>query len=142
MSTSATDYLPRRLGPLPTLADTAAIHELVRRVIDNEPIAAEQLRLLAPGVTMGGARPKALYLTSSLFKRGLLELVERMDVEWRYVPYDGAFAPDILAALRQRGYLVEPHPWPLGDVQLIVRTLTGWDAASDPRGRGEVRLLP
>jgi serine/threonine-protein kinase HipA len=60
VSTSATEYLPRRLGPLPTLADTAAIHELVRRVIDNEPIAAEQLRLLAPGVTMGGARPKAL----------------------------------------------------------------------------------
>jgi serine/threonine-protein kinase HipA len=60
VSTSASEYLPRRLGPLPTLADTAAIHELVRRVIDNEPIAAQQLRLLAPGVTMGGARPKAL----------------------------------------------------------------------------------
>jgi serine/threonine-protein kinase HipA len=60
VSTSASQYLPRRLGPLPTLADTAAIHELVRRVIDNEPIASEQLRLLAPGVTMGGARPKAL----------------------------------------------------------------------------------
>jgi serine/threonine-protein kinase HipA len=60
VSTSATAYQPRRLGPLPTLADTAAIHDLVRRVIDNEPIAADQLRLLAPGVTMGGARPKAL----------------------------------------------------------------------------------
>jgi serine/threonine-protein kinase HipA len=60
VSTSASEYLPRRLGPLPTLADTAAIHELVRRVIDNEPIEAAQLRLLAPGVTMGGARPKAL----------------------------------------------------------------------------------
>jgi serine/threonine-protein kinase HipA len=60
VSTSATDYLPRRLGPLPTLADTAAIHHLVRRVIANEPIAADQLSLLAPGVTMGGARPKAL----------------------------------------------------------------------------------
>ncbi len=60
VSTSATEYLPRRLGPLPSLADTAAIHELVRRVIDNEPIDAQQLRLVAPGVTMGGARPKAL----------------------------------------------------------------------------------
>ncbi len=60
VSTSASEYRPRRLGPLPTLADTAAIHELVRRVLDNEPIAADQLRLLAPGVTMGGARPKAL----------------------------------------------------------------------------------
>jgi len=56
--------------------------------------------------------------------------------------YDGAVAPATLEALRQRGYTVEPHAWPLGDVQLIVRTPAGWDAASDPRGRGEVRLLP
>jgi gamma-glutamyltranspeptidase len=27
-------------------------------------------------------------------------------------------------------------------VQMIVRTPDGWDAASDPRGRGEVRRLP
>ena len=50
--------------------------------------------------------------------------------------------PPRSAALRQRGYRVEPHEWPLGDVQLIVRTPAGWDAASDPRGRGEVRRLP
>ena len=56
--------------------------------------------------------------------------------------YDGAFPPVTLAALRQRGYNVEPHEWPLGDVQLIVRTQAGWDAASDPRGRGEVRSIP
>jgi gamma-glutamyltranspeptidase / glutathione hydrolase len=58
------------------------------------------------------------------------------------VTYDGDFAPANLEALRQQGYTVEPHEWPLGDVQLIVRTQAGWDAASDPRGRGEVRLLP
>jgi gamma-glutamyltranspeptidase/glutathione hydrolase len=56
--------------------------------------------------------------------------------------FDGAFPPVTLEALRQRGYRVEPHEWPLGDVQLIVRTRAGWDAASDPRGRGEVRRLP
>jgi gamma-glutamyltranspeptidase / glutathione hydrolase len=56
--------------------------------------------------------------------------------------FDGAFPPDSLETLRQRGYRVEPHEWPLGDVQLIVRTPAGWDAASDPRGRGEVRRLP
>ena len=32
----------------------------MRRVLANEPIPAAQKRLLAPGVTMGGARPKAL----------------------------------------------------------------------------------
>jgi len=56
--------------------------------------------------------------------------------------YDGVFPPAALQALRQRGYVVEPHEWPLGDVQLIVRTPAGWDAASDPRGRGTVRRLP
>ena len=58
------------------------------------------------------------------------------------VTYDGEFPPATVGALRQRGYAVEPHEWPLGDVQLIVRTQAGWDAASDPRGRGEVRQLP
>ncbi|KNZ31315.1 MAG: phosphatidylinositol kinase [Methylibium sp. NZG] len=60
VSASAEHYQPRRTGPLPQLADTAAIHELVRKVLANEPIAADQRRLIAPGVTLGGARPKAL----------------------------------------------------------------------------------
>jgi serine/threonine-protein kinase HipA len=42
------------------LADTEAIYELVRKVIDNEPVAAELKRLIAPGGTLGGAKPKAL----------------------------------------------------------------------------------
>jgi serine/threonine-protein kinase HipA len=36
------------------------IHELIRKVQENEPVPAEQKRLIAPGVTMGGARPKGL----------------------------------------------------------------------------------
>ena len=60
VSTSADEYLPRRLGPLPALGDADQIHELIRKVQDNEPVPAEQQRLISPGVTMGGARPKAL----------------------------------------------------------------------------------
>jgi serine/threonine-protein kinase HipA len=60
VSTSAARYEPRRLGPLPTLADADAIAELVRKVLANEPIAAELQRLITPGVTLGGAHPKAL----------------------------------------------------------------------------------
>lgn len=44
-------------------------------------------------------------------------------------------------ALRQRGYRVEPHAWEFGDVQLLLHDGRGWTGASDPRGRGEVRLL-
>jgi len=60
ISTSATEYRPRRLGPLPTLEDTDEIHELVRKVRGNEPVPEEQKRLIMPGVTLGGVRPKAL----------------------------------------------------------------------------------
>ena len=60
VSTSGEHYLPRRLGPLPALEEADAIHELIRKVQENEPIPLEQKRLISPGVTMGGARPKAL----------------------------------------------------------------------------------
>lgn len=62
VSTSADEYLPRRLGPLPTLEEAGQVHELVRKVLENEPVAAAEKRLIAPGVTLGGARPKALLL--------------------------------------------------------------------------------
>jgi len=60
ISTSSDQYLPRRLGPLPTLQEAEQVHELIRRVQENEPIAPELRRLVSPGATMGGARPKAL----------------------------------------------------------------------------------
>jgi serine/threonine-protein kinase HipA len=60
VSTSAQAYAPRRLGPLPTIEDANLIHELIRKVLANEPVPAAQKRLISPGVTMGGARPKAL----------------------------------------------------------------------------------
>ena len=60
ISTSPERYLPRRLGPLPTLQEADQIHELIRKVQDNEPIPPELRRLVSPGATMGGARPKAL----------------------------------------------------------------------------------
>ena len=60
VSTSATEYRPRRFGPLPVLGDAVRIQELIRRLQDGETVPDRERRLLAPGVTMGGARPKAL----------------------------------------------------------------------------------
>ncbi|HEV7137148.1 MAG TPA: HipA domain-containing protein [Steroidobacteraceae bacterium] len=60
VSTSAEQYLPRRLGPLPTLDEAGQIHELVQKIQENEPIPQVLKRLISPGATMGGARPKAL----------------------------------------------------------------------------------
>jgi len=60
ISASQSEYRPRRLGPLPTLADTEAIFDLVHKVLQNEPVPPAFKRLISPGVTLGGARPKAL----------------------------------------------------------------------------------
>jgi len=52
VSTSPHQYEPRRLGPLPSLKDTNAMHEVIRKVLAKEPIAPELKRLISPGVTM------------------------------------------------------------------------------------------
>jgi serine/threonine-protein kinase HipA len=60
VSTSPTHYEPRRLGPLPTLADTQRMQAVVHQLLANEAVDPREARLVAPGATMGGARPKAL----------------------------------------------------------------------------------
>ena len=60
VSTSPAQYLPRRFGPLPQWAEVPQIDELVRKVLAGEPVQERDRRLIAPGVTLGGARPKAL----------------------------------------------------------------------------------
>ena len=60
VSTSPEQYLPRRFGPLPQWAEVPQIDELVRKVMAGEPVQERDRRLIAPGVTLGGARPKAL----------------------------------------------------------------------------------
>jgi gamma-glutamyltranspeptidase/glutathione hydrolase len=39
------------------------------------------------------------------------------------------------------GYRVEPHAWEFGDLQLVWFDGSDWHAASDPRHRGEARLI-
>jgi serine/threonine-protein kinase HipA len=60
VSTSAKRYEPAPAEPLPRLADVEAIHEVVRMVLANKPVPEAQRRLVLPGSTLGGARPKAL----------------------------------------------------------------------------------
>ncbi|MDP3822173.1 MAG: HipA domain-containing protein [Burkholderiales bacterium] len=60
VSASPAVYLPRDRGPLPAIGDVQAVHDLVRRVEAGEPVEEPLRRLVAPGATLGGARPKAL----------------------------------------------------------------------------------
>ena len=60
VSVSAEHYLPRPIGPLPELGEVNAIDRLVQQILAGEPVPEELKRLVTPGVTLGGARPKAL----------------------------------------------------------------------------------
>jgi len=60
ISTSAQAYIPSKSDILPQISDVEAIHRLVQRVLAGEQIEELNRRLIAPGATMGGARPKAL----------------------------------------------------------------------------------
>lgn len=65
VSTSAERYIPRYLGPYPQLKDLAQLAAAVEDVQTQAPITAEIQRLIQPGVTLGGARPKALLQTDN-----------------------------------------------------------------------------
>jgi serine/threonine-protein kinase HipA len=60
VSSSEQTYTPHRSGPLPSLRDVGEIHELVHKMLENEPVPESKRRLIAPGTTLGGARPKGL----------------------------------------------------------------------------------
>lgn len=60
VSTDADRYRPHAQPALPTLGDVEEVHALVRRVQSGAPVQEHERRLIAPGATMGGARPKAL----------------------------------------------------------------------------------
>lgn len=65
ISTSAEQYIPRRIGPYPQLRDLEAMVRAVEEVQSQAPVTPEIQRLVQPGVTLGGARPKALLQTDS-----------------------------------------------------------------------------
>ena len=50
-------------------------------------------------------------------------------------------ATETIKALTARGYRVEPHGWEFGDVQLIWKDRDNYHPASDPRWRGESRVM-
>ncbi|HET9692812.1 MAG TPA: gamma-glutamyltransferase [Steroidobacteraceae bacterium] len=58
------------------------------------------------------------------------------------ITYHPALPAPTLAGLKRLGYEAVPHPWPLGDVQLVLRRGDVWEAASDARGRGMSTVLP
>lgn len=65
VSISADRYVPRHLGPYPKVRDLAQLSAAMEDLQTQAPLTAEMQRLIQPGVTLGGARPKALLQTDA-----------------------------------------------------------------------------
>jgi serine/threonine-protein kinase HipA len=65
VSVSADRYVPRALGPYPQVRDLAQLSAAMEDLQTQAPVTAEMQRLIQPGVTLGGARPKALLQTDA-----------------------------------------------------------------------------
>lgn len=65
VSVSADRYVPRKLGPYPQLRDLAQLSAAMEDLQTQAPVTADMQRLVQPGVTLGGARPKALLQTDA-----------------------------------------------------------------------------
>jgi serine/threonine-protein kinase HipA len=66
VSQSLGTYKPFSNNALPTLADVPEIFHLVKAIENGEAIAEGLKRLISPGTTLGGARPKALVAIDSV----------------------------------------------------------------------------
>lgn len=60
VSQSAQAYVPWHRGPAPAFDQLDQMAEVVRMVLANEPVPELQRRLVRPGASLGGARPKSL----------------------------------------------------------------------------------
>lgn len=60
VSLQANAYVPAPTAAMPTFDGLADMHLAVQRVMAGEAVSERQRRLLQPGVSMGGARPKSL----------------------------------------------------------------------------------
>ncbi len=65
VSVSAEHYIPRHLGPYPQLRDLVPLSAAMEDLQTQAPVTTEMQRLVQPGVTLGGARPKALLQTDA-----------------------------------------------------------------------------
>jgi serine/threonine-protein kinase HipA len=60
VSSSSHEYLPRRNGPLPQLANAQALSGVMRKISSREPLTDVERRMATAGGSFGGAKPKAL----------------------------------------------------------------------------------
>jgi len=61
VSTSASEYVPRKTGPLPRLEEAQQLSEVAAKIEASEPLTAVEVKIIAGGGSpLGGAKPKAL----------------------------------------------------------------------------------
>lgn len=85
VSLSSDAYAPSAIAALPTLADVSRVHDIVTKIAAGEPIAERERRLITPGRSMGGARPKSLLTLDGA--QWVLKFADAYDHDWPLIEH-------------------------------------------------------
>lgn len=78
-------YVARQAFALPNLQDVEHIHRLVQKVAAGEPVPEHERRLLSPGRTLGGAKPKSVIEIDG--QPWVLKFADDYDIDWPMVEH-------------------------------------------------------
>ena len=85
VSLASDGYSPSRTATLPMISDVARIHEIVKKVAAGETIEERERRLISPGRTMGGAKPKSLVQIDGA--EWVLKFADEYDHDWPLIEH-------------------------------------------------------
>jgi hypothetical protein len=107
VSLSSDSYQPFQHGSLAQLADVQQLHTLIRQIESGETPPAHLARLVSPGATLGGAKPKALLNLEGA--QWVVKFAEANDVvdrlSWRYPVVRLLLASPAVQSLRMAAQL-------------------------------------
>ena len=85
VSLSRDVYSPRWAGPLPELVDVGRVHEIVMKLNAGLAVDERERRLVNPGRSMGGAKPKSLLNMDGL--PWVLKFADDYDHDWPLIEH-------------------------------------------------------
>ena len=78
-------YSPSPTASLPMISEVARIHDIVRKVAAGEAVEERERRLVSPGRTMGGAKPKSLVQIDGA--EWVLKFADEYDHDWPLIEH-------------------------------------------------------
>ena len=85
VSLSPDTYAPKQPPALPSLDDLGLVHDAIRKLASGQPVEERLARLVAPGRTFGGAKPKSLIVIDGF--QWVIKFADEYDLDWPLIEH-------------------------------------------------------